>query len=146
LKTFTKILVLIAELLGCLAVLVGAVYGVYWLCGFLPQNPNYDLFYLLAVYTLNYAAPALLALGYSLLVYAVLKNNPKRILAALLNGVVMMGFTTGAFLLFSEKLLGYMPVAPVICIFSLILSLILLALRPKSLPQAETAAEAAKVG
>jgi hypothetical protein len=146
LKTFTKVLVLIAELLGCLAVLVGAVWGAYFLIGLLPPNSGNDFIYAVVCSTLFFIAPALLALGYSLLVYVVLKNHLKRILIALLNGIGSMALFTGAYFLFTYDLIWYLQIAPMILIFALILSLVLLALRPKSLPKAETITEAAKEG
>lgn len=137
-----KTVLLIVKLLVCFILLCGAIFGAYWLCGFLPPNNGYDIVYMILLYTLNYMIPALLALGYSLLVYAVLKNRPKRVIIALLNGVVTMGLALGAFLLLSMELVMYAAMAPAILIFSLILAVIFLALKPKKLPQTEITPEA----
>lgn len=143
-KTVVKILVRIAELLGCYVAFAAAIWGIYKLIGLLPSPGNDDL-YTITAYAILTMSPGFIAFGYSLLVRAVLRNSPKRVLIALLNGVVITAISVGAMMLFKEELGQYILIAPAACVLSIIMPVVMLALRPKSQPQAATVPEAEAV-
>lgn len=148
-----KTVKLILKLLVSYIVFLAVVFGIYWLCNILPVGSSNDIIYQVVICAIIYMIPALLPLGYSLLIYAILKNSSLRFLKALLNGVAMTALSVGAILLlvseFGQNIQGtamgiLQMVAlqgPAICVLSIIMPLVLLALRPRSLPQAEAAPE-----
>lgn len=139
-KTVVKILVLVGILLGCYVAFAAVIWGMEKLLN-LMQVGNDDL-YIIAAYAALFGASGFIAFGYSLLVRTVLINRTKRVLIALANGIVITAVSVGAILLFRETLGQYVVLAPGACVLSIIMSVVMLALSPKSLPLAEAVPQA----
>lgn len=137
-----KTLKLIAKFLACYIAFAATVWGTYTLLALLPPYDYTDIVYPIILYAIIHTVPALIAFGYSLLVYSVLRNSPKRSLKALLNGVAMAAFSIGIIFMFKYELGQYIVQVPAMCVLSIMMPLVMLALRPKSLPQAELVPEA----